>query len=246
MAALPDFVDRFREIGESDPATQGCWYIVAAVALTAAGEGSCIVELYQRATHGLTLEAEKAVQRRLKEALLKTSIICGIPRALEALLPLINSLSEEQVEDYGPRTEAMERGETREQRRHRARGYLDTIWTPAYAGEGLGAMLKFHTDLNLLVLDAVYGLWLTEDRILGPVETQMCNVAAMICSSCPVQATWHTKGLIKHGGGMQQARFVEEVALAVAAQYGCSTAGLVPVDRIDFDESVGMLDRPAE
>lgn len=74
-----------------------------ATALTAAGAGQNIPTLYQIATAGKPLEEEKRIQRRLKEAILKTSILYGVPRSLQALLPLFATLKDEQVDHYGPR-----------------------------------------------------------------------------------------------------------------------------------------------
>jgi hypothetical protein len=54
-----------------------------------------VAELYQMATRGMTLAEEKHIQRRLKEAILKTSILYGVPRSLQALLPLFATLKEE-------------------------------------------------------------------------------------------------------------------------------------------------------
>lgn len=63
-----------------------------------------MAELYQVATRGMTLAEEKHIQRRLKEAILKTSILYGVPRSLQALLPLFATLEEEQIDHYGPRS----------------------------------------------------------------------------------------------------------------------------------------------
>jgi len=43
------------------------------------------------------------VQRRFKEAILKTSALYGIPRSLQALLALFANLRDEQIDHYGPR-----------------------------------------------------------------------------------------------------------------------------------------------
>lgn len=51
----------------------------------------------------LGLEDEKIVQRRIKEAILKTSCLYGVPRSLQALLPLFEILSDDRIDHYGPR-----------------------------------------------------------------------------------------------------------------------------------------------
>ena len=82
--------------------------------------------------------------------------------------------------------------------------------------------------------EMLYEWFISEDAILNSVETQICNVAALICSNCPVQALWHTKGIIRHGGSMDMARFAHQIGLAIAKLYGCRTGNVTPVDEIDF------------
>jgi hypothetical protein len=95
---------------------------------------------------------------------------------------------------------------------------------------------KYNPDL--LNLKYPYEFYFSEPTILSPVETQMCNAAALICSNCPVQAMWHTRGVLRLGGTMEQARFAQEVGLRVAEYFGCVTGDIVRVDDIDFDDEV--------
>lgn len=92
--------------------------------------------------------------------------------------------------------------------------------------------LIVRTLTDLLNLETIYEHWISEDSILNPIETQMCNVAAIICSNAPLQALWHTKGLIRHGGSVDQAKFVHDLALAIAKANGCTTGDITPVDSI--------------
>lgn len=62
-----------------------------------------MIKIYQLATAGLGVEQEKNVQRRLKEAILKTSILYGVPKSLQALLPLFATLDDDRIDHYGPR-----------------------------------------------------------------------------------------------------------------------------------------------
>jgi hypothetical protein len=74
-----------------------------ASSLAAAGAGSDVPELYHLAVAGLSLEDEKIVQRRIKEAILKTSILHGFPKALQALLPLFSIIKDDAINHYAPR-----------------------------------------------------------------------------------------------------------------------------------------------
>lgn len=82
----------------------------------------------------------------------------------------------------------------------------------------------------------IYEWYISEDAILDNVETQMCNNAALICSNCPVQAMWHARGVVRHGGSKTQAAFAQELGLAVAKLYECKVGNVVDVDKIDFED----------
>lgn len=88
----------------------------------------------------------------------------------------------------------------------------------------------------LLNLKMIYEWHFSEDTILSNVETQMCNVAALICSNCPVQVKWHTKGLIRHGGSIEDAQFAHDLGLAIAELSNCKTGNVESIDSIDFDD----------
>ncbi len=74
-----------------------------AVAVAAAGGGVDVLNIYQLATAGLSVEEEKKVQRRFKEAILKTSILYGVPKSMQALLPLFATLDDDRIDHFGPR-----------------------------------------------------------------------------------------------------------------------------------------------
>ncbi|PYI05106.1 hypothetical protein BO78DRAFT_419964 [Aspergillus sclerotiicarbonarius CBS 121057] len=236
MAPLQLF-EEIRARGESNAETKDRWYIVAATAMAAAGAGPDVAELYQLTTKDTSLAEEKHIQRRLKEAILKTSILYGVPRSLQALLPLFSILKEEQIDHYGPRTEALQNGETQSERRERGRRHFDILWTPAAAQANREKNFKYQPDLYLLNLETIYELWLSENTILNPVDTQMCTTAALICSGSPQQAMWHTRGIVRHGGSIVMARFAQEIAFEVGKAYGCDVEKVVRVDEIDFDDA---------
>ncbi|ETS72881.1 hypothetical protein PFICI_15404 [Pestalotiopsis fici W106-1] len=212
----------------SQQITRARWYLIAAqaVALASANTGQHVVELYKKVVQDVTLDDQKIIQRRMKEAILKTSAFYGIPRSLQALLPLFKSLKDEEIDHYGPRwelsqTDEVQRIQMDKIRYEKARRYFDTIWTPESAQANRDNNFKYHPDLYLLNTQLAYEYYISEDAILTPIETQMCNIAALICCECPVQAMWHTRGLINHGGSMEEAQFAQDLGLAIAELSGC-------------------------
>jgi hypothetical protein len=72
-------------------------------ALAGANAGLRQPELYRMAVKDLPLEKEMIVQRRLKEALTKISILIGNPRALGSLVPMFKEFKPDGIDLFAPR-----------------------------------------------------------------------------------------------------------------------------------------------
>ena len=77
-----------------------------------------------------------------------------------------------------------------------------------------------------------YELWLSEDAILSNVETQMCTTALLICNNTPEQALWHTRGLFRHGGTMEDAKFAQDLGFAIAHRFDVKTGDITLAEDI--------------
>ncbi|KAH7146504.1 hypothetical protein EDB81DRAFT_883912 [Dactylonectria macrodidyma] len=231
---LINILKKFRDAEVDTDITCANWYTVAAAAMAAASAGPDVPKVYELATEGLSLEKKMLAQRRLKEAILKTSCLYGVPRSLQALLPLFATIPDNEIDHYGPRFETVHSVPAQQVREEKATKYFDTIWGEEAANVHRERNHKYQPDLYLLNLEMIYQWYFSEDTILNPIETQMCNASALICSNCPVQAMWHTRGIVRHSGTKNQAKFAQEIGLAIASLYDCKTGEIVPVDDIDI------------
>ncbi|KIW95785.1 uncharacterized protein Z519_02849 [Cladophialophora bantiana CBS 173.52] len=224
--ALIDTVIRFRDReGERDP-LKATWYLMATAALTGAGAGSAVPSVYRAATTGLPLELARLVQRRLKEAILKSTIFVGVPRSAGAAFALFRDLSDEEIDHYGPRFESYDDPEEQDKREARGKKFFDILWTPAGA-EGVRATLKkYQPDFYLLNQRLIYEYWGSEDRILKAVETELVAIASLVAMNCPEQLVWHLKGAIRHGATTSQAQFAYDLARAASKAAGCELSGI--------------------
>ncbi|EXJ57725.1 uncharacterized protein A1O5_12515 [Cladophialophora psammophila CBS 110553] len=241
--ALVDTVILFRDReGERDP-LKATWYLVATAALTGAGAGSAVPSVYRAATNGLPLELAKLVQRRLKEAILKSTIFVGVPRSAGAAFALFRDLSDEEIDHYGPRFESYDDPEEQDKREARGKKFFDILWTPIGA-EGVRATLKkyqpdfcrhnsfgdckYHADaaIDLLNQRLIYEYWGSEDRILKDVETELVAIASLVAMNCPEQLVWHLKGAIRHGATRSQAQFAYDLGIAASKAAGCELSGV--------------------
>ena len=119
--SLLDVILTFRDNENDADVLKATWYLIAvrhvepssfivildltvqAAALAGAGEGAQVLPLYRTVTAHLSLETAKLVQRRIKEALLKTTVFVGGARVAVATGAISRDLKDEEVDSYGPR-----------------------------------------------------------------------------------------------------------------------------------------------
>ncbi|KAH6971266.1 hypothetical protein BKA56DRAFT_661156 [Ilyonectria sp. MPI-CAGE-AT-0026] len=249
MAPSLDFLLEFRDHERQRDLNQQVWYIVGAVALTACNQGARVTELYQSATQDLPLEDKKVIQRRIKEAILKSSPLTGMPRALRALLPLYESISDDEIDNYAPRIAVLEGPDATaavKQIEARAQDYFSTIAGPGVADKLRGLFAKHQPDLYLIGFKWIYEYWFSEDAILSRVETQMCTATANACTDAPNEALWHTRGIIRMGGSKEQAQFVQDIFLRIAQEYGARTEEIIKISDPRFDTWQALGDPKAQ
>lgn len=45
---------------------------------------------------------------------------------------------------------------------------------------------------------------------------------------------WHTRGVVRHGGTLEQARFAQDLGLAISQKFSCKTGDIIKVEDIEF------------
>ncbi|KAK4942950.1 hypothetical protein LTR10_017334 [Elasticomyces elasticus] len=103
MASLEIIMTKFRDRENEPDILKANWYIIAAPCIAAANAGKDVPELYRLATNNEPKERRLLIQRRLKEALLKTGVLYGFPRLLNALYPLFKTLDDDEIDNFSPR-----------------------------------------------------------------------------------------------------------------------------------------------
>lgn len=120
-------------------------------------------------TANIPLDQQKLVQRRIKEAVLKSTVFCGVPRTAQALFPLFEDLKDEEVDHYGPRlasttplkvnsgsftdadyhfsSETFHLPEENAAREKRATDFFNVLWTAEGADQVRSKLQKYQPDL---------------------------------------------------------------------------------------------------
>lgn len=122
-----------------------------------------------------------------------------------------------------------------QEREAKGQKFFGNLWGSGAAQANLEFNFKYCPDLYLQTVMTL-DWYISEDGIFKPFETCMLTSAATICSNSPVQAMWHTRGIVRQGGTKTQAEFAQQLALRIAELYDVKTGKIVPVDQIDFDD----------
>lgn len=156
-------------------------------------------------------EQHQHVLRRIKESLLKTGIIYGIPRVINAFRSLIKAI---------PSTESNETSSIRNYIKvpsdtdGRGLTYMRNIFR-ADLDPFLEGMDKYWPDLRTLVVTYIYGYYQSDVSVIDAVTTSQLNIATLVAMDVTAEVAWHMRGLIRNGGTKTQLDFAFDTALEV-------------------------------
>ncbi|KAB5539477.1 hypothetical protein GE09DRAFT_1290569 [Coniochaeta sp. 2T2.1] len=185
------------------------WYCIASCAFTACNQPKYVATIFAVATedHHDDVEYQKLVLRRMKESLLKTSIIYGIPRLINAFRALVRLVPSPSLWEPSPSSPPTPRSQTLVPSTldPRALTYMRTIFR-SDLDPFLGVMDSYWPDLRTLVVTTIYGYYQSDLSVLGALETSMLNIASLMPMDVAEEVGWHLRGLVRNGGTESQAR----------------------------------------
>lgn len=145
------------------------------------------------------------------EGLLKTGIIYGIPRVINAYRALIKALpSPESNETESIRQHISVPADTDE----RGEAYMRNIFR-ADLDPFLENMDTYWPDLRTLVVTYIYGYYQSDTTILDAITTSQLNVATLVPMDVPAEVGWHMRGTIRNGGTEEQLQAAWDIATSV-------------------------------
>jgi hypothetical protein len=150
---------------------------------------------------------------RLIESLLKTGIIYGIPRLINAFRFLTTAIpSPDSNEISSIRNHIATPSSTDE----RGLDYMRNIFR-SDLDPFLSTMDQYWPDLRTLVVTNIYGYYQSEVSIVDAVTTSQLNIATLIPMDVPGEVGWHMRGLMRNGGSEEQLEFALKVTMEVVA-----------------------------
>ncbi|KKF95417.1 putative protein C17D11.03c [Ceratocystis platani] len=207
------------------------WYFITATALSILNRPDEISSVYKYAlSHGPGSfdnspgDNEKlGMTRRIREALVKSAAIGGLPKTINALLelkqatppafldePLATSPTQRRNEIFGtPSAEVLQRGQT----------YFDMVYGKI-TQRVMGNMDRSGTEDLGLTARLMYGYILSNTNVLTPAETSYVILAALIPQDVNPQLKGHLKGAINGGATVENVRAVREVVIKICEASG--------------------------
>ncbi|KAH8799074.1 hypothetical protein F5884DRAFT_686956 [Xylogone sp. PMI_703] len=203
------------------------WYLTVVAALVASGKPQIVGKLYSfliSQPEYSTTNRRKHLVRRIREALVRCSILNGVPIVMEATSSLA-AVECEEDKDYSFLRESWQPGEVNTLR---AMDTLDLF----YQNDLPKILNKFdaHRDIRFMIVDIEYGLCLTENAVLDLVETEFVVLPAVMCQNLVGPTLWHLRCNMRAGVSKDDVELIHQTIEIVADFAGRQ---LHPIGRVD-------------
>lgn len=242
MAALAstEFLQQLKSLYPSDLLTTPDaviaqpWYLIAAVSFSASRHAEAVPAVFEFALAELKLvqfgetqerarEQQLRLASKIREAILQSGLLSGIPRVIESLIALHGVMPKElereqilrdaskSIADYERSGEQLFRSMYRET--------ADTVQ---------GLLDAAYPDLGWFCKMVGYGVVYGGTDVLTQVETSYAIVAALIAIDAPRQIVWHLANAQHGGATKEEAKAAREIAMRIAEKAGVKWKDGVP------------------
>ncbi|TFK25812.1 hypothetical protein FA15DRAFT_668140 [Coprinopsis marcescibilis] len=209
------------------------WYIIAAVSFSASNKPEAVPRVFEHVMQQFSLdpgspasnvEEQRLLARKLREALFKSGLISGYPKAINSLRALHEVMPDELKE-----TEIL-RDVNTSLSEYQKKGTV--LWDSVY-GETADSVQELlnsiYPDMGWFSKTIGYGLtYSPRPDILSQLETSFTLVAALIAGDTPQQIAWHLKGAHRCGATPDEVQAARNIAVEVAKQSGVQWKNPIP------------------
>ncbi|KXN82618.1 hypothetical protein AN958_02469 [Leucoagaricus sp. SymC.cos] len=233
MAALASasFLSQIKSLyplGRSTGALPTPWYIVAAVAFSASNKPQAVPQIFQYVLQELNSNQDTKSERfllaqKIREALLKSALISGFPKAINSLQALNEAMPDELKErkiqrNINASLADFERVGT-------------DLFRAVYGGasDNVRKLLDdIYPDMGYFSCTIGYGFVYGHTEVISALETSFTLVAALIAGDTPQQIFWHLNGARRGGATLEEVKAVRQISIEVANRCGISWSDGVP------------------
>ncbi|KAI1322831.1 hypothetical protein F5Y16DRAFT_415421 [Xylariaceae sp. FL0255] len=208
-----------QQLEQSFPPTlrQDGWYLTTAAALTSCGLqrhlGSLYLHLVSQPRYQKPAQRQQLV-RRIREALFKTIMICGIPRVMDG----IASIARVEREEDQDHTIMRANWQADEENRKRGEAALEVL----FRNENAGIIDTFgsHREISWISVNISYGCFLADYRILNAAETELVVLPAIMCQNLSGPTSWHLQACQNVGIEREDVKKIQLATDMIAAFAG--------------------------
>ncbi|KAF5324755.1 hypothetical protein D9611_004187 [Ephemerocybe angulata] len=219
--------------GTNSSAISNPWYIVTAVALSASNKPDGVPRVFEHMLsqelkdHASDSQEDRLIlARKFREAIFKSGLISGYPKAINSLVALHEAMPEDLRDTQIHRSTTMSLAE------YEQKGQV--FWDSVYGANDIYEMLyKVYPDLAWFSKTIGYGFTYgpMQDAFpggLSQLETSYTLVAALIAGDTPQQIAWHLAGAKRCGASSEEVQAVRSIAIEVAKHCGIQWKNPVP------------------
>ncbi|EKG18309.1 Carboxymuconolactone decarboxylase [Macrophomina phaseolina MS6] len=176
----------------------------------------------------LSIEQQLYIVRRMREGLLKSAALVGVPKVINAILALKKTTPEHLLD--GPDSPSPS-GRTAEIYRTTAPAILErgqTFFEKLYgkiSRRVMGQMDRSGTEDLGLTARLMYGYILSNEKILDAKETSFVAIAGLIPQDVNPQLKGHLRGALNNGATVAEIKAVREIVIII-----CKAAGMRKLD----------------
>ncbi|KAM5341936.1 hypothetical protein ACJ41O_014967 [Fusarium nematophilum] len=223
-----DIEDRFKntELGDDR------WYILAITCLAASPDPEASKALYLyliSKPHLQSSESRQRLVRRLREALIKSTILIGVCKPIEAILA-IRGVERPEDQDVSSTREGWQADEANHER---AVGWFRQVYT-RNATDTMG-LFDAHKDFAWISSEITYGLFLSDRQVLDDVETQLVVLPAIMSQNLRLETHWHIRGTRRIGVSTSDVQVIWDAVRAISAFFGVELDKVPTVDEVEPD-----------
>ncbi|KAK7612317.1 AhpD-like protein [Phyllosticta paracitricarpa] len=213
------------------------WYYVAGVTLSALNRPDEVPNLLISALgkdstsqsenancSELSLEEQLYIIRRLREGLIKSAAVVGVPKVINALLALKSATPEDLLDECPDSSPTGRRAEIYGQSFSSVWGRGQQFFEKVYgkiSRRVMGQMDRSGTEDLGLTARLMYGYILSNEKVLDAKETSFVCIAGLIPQDVNPQLKGHLRGALNNGATVEEARAVRDAVIQI-----CQAAGM--------------------
>lgn len=211
------FIERLRANSSFASFAHDPWYLIGAVAASACNRPElCSAIIHYSLEQTLSTEQRDLQIAKAREALLKSLPLTGAPRVINALKHFKESLPADARSMEFARAQDTVTGSAL-----RARGETQFAQTYGKVARKVQSSLRHsYPDLELVIIQYVYGAVLSFDRVLDNRESSLVIISALVPQDVNPQLKGHLYAALNFGVPLSEVQCARKLAIMVSEECG--------------------------